>query len=179
MLFGSIAFVVASALAFLLSVGTLLGGSTQNVRAWFVCLAGIVGVVFFGAIAIGSMKNFFGRKGSTALVLSPAGLTDQTQIIGPLPTMSWSMIDQYNVAEYQRQLFLIFQLRDVETYQRIIGSSRTMRTAFKFNSKSFGVPVHAITLKNLQGTPDDVIHALYQVTSVPPGHPFAPPSETR
>ena len=176
-LLGSGAFVVASALAFLLGAGTLLGGSTQDIRAWLVCLVGIVGVVFFGAIATGSMKNYFGHKDTTALALSPAGVTDQTQIIGPLPTMTWSMIEQYNIAEYQRQLFLIFQLRDVETYQRMIGSSRTMRTALKFNSKIFGMPVHAITIKNLQGRPEDVLHALYHVTNVPPGHPIGVPDQ--
>lgn len=178
-LFGSGAFVIVSALMLWLSASSLLNDSTSGVRTWIVCIVGIIGVVFFGAIAVGAIKNYFGRKDTTALALSAAGVTDQTQIVGPLPTMPWSMIEQYNIAEYQRQLFLVLQLRDVEAYQRITELSRTMRTAFKFNTKIFGVPVHAITIKNLQGSPEDIIDALYQVTNVPPGHPLARTDQTQ
>lgn len=177
-LFGSGAFVIVSAIMLWMSVSSLLNDPTTSVRAWLVCIVAIIGLVFFGAIAVGVIKNDFGRKNTAALVLSATGVTDQTQIVGPLPTMPWSMIEQYNIAEYQRQLFLVFQLRDAEMYQQIIGSSRTMRTAFKFNSKIFGVPVHAITIKNLQGSPEEIIGALYQVTNIPPGHPFGLPEAT-
>ena len=176
-LLGASAFVVVSFLALWIGGYSLLTETPLDGRAVIAVVAGLLGFVFFGGIAIGVMKNFFGRQNNTAVILSRSGVTDQTQIIGPLPTMPWSMIAQYDIAEYQRQLFLVLQLRDVERYQQIIGSSRTLRVAFKFNSKIFGVPVHAITLKNLSGRPEDVIGALYAVTNVLPGHPIGRPGE--
>ena len=178
-LFGSGAFVIVSALLLWLGASRLLNDSIFSGRILIMCIVAIIGVVFFGAIAVGSIKNFLGRKDTTALALSAVGVTDQTQIVGPSPTMPWSMIEQYNIAEYQRQLFLVLQLRDVEAYQRIIESSRTMRTAFKFNTRIFDVPVHAITIKNLQGSPEDIIDAVYQITNVPPGHPLARTDQTQ
>ena len=99
-LFGSGAFVIVSALLLWLGASRLLNDSIFSGRILIMCIVGIIGVAFFGAIAVGLIKNLFGRKDTRALALTAAGVTDQTQIVGLLPTMPWSMIEQYNIAEY-------------------------------------------------------------------------------
>lgn len=166
---GSIVFVLACFFTVWVTAEALTYNAAQ-VTAWVLLIIGIVGVIFFGAITIGVTRNHLGSQGDLGVLMSPAGLVDRTQITGELPLLPWSIVAQYDIAEYNGQSFLLLQIDDVDAYRHITGSSRIMRWAFKANWKIFGVPVHAITVKHLATSREDLLRAIYQFTGLPPGH---------
>ena len=174
LLIGSLAFVFFSTLTGGIVLLSIVDGNATQIKSWVMLIIAAVGILFFGIIAIGVLKNHLGAQGKTALILSPVGITDQTQIVGPLTMIPWTMITQYDLVAYHGQQFILLQLRDPQAYHQIIGSSRIMRWAFKANWKIFGAPVHAITVQHLQAKEADVLSAMFHLTGLPPGHRATP-----
>lgn len=174
LLLGSLAFVLCSTLIGGVALRSIAAGNTTQIKLWIMLIIAPIGIIFFGIIAIGVLKNHFGAQGKTALIMSPVGFTDQTQIIGPLKMIPWTLIVQYDLVAYRGQQFILLQLRDPQAYLQIVGSSRIMRWAFKANSKIFGVPVHQITVQHLQAEETEVLDAMFHLSGLPPGHRAAP-----
>lgn len=166
---GSIIFVLV--LLFLSCCGILLLATSDEPEfmMWVLLAGALFGMVFFAAIAFGVAKNQLGPPGDIALVLSPIGITDRTQIVGELPLIPWSWITQYNVVTFHGQALLMFQLRDAEEFRRLLGTSTLMRWSFAMNSKMFRAPVHLIVLKHLQHHEQDLLETIQHFTGFPPG----------
>jgi len=166
---GSVVFVLI--LLFLSCGGILLVATTDESEfmMWVLLAGALFGMVFFGAIALGVAKNHLGPPGDIALVLSPIGITDRTQIVGELPLIPWSWITQYNVVTLHGQPLLMLQLRDAEEFRRLLGRSGLMRWSFAINSKMFRAPVHSIAMQHLQHHEQDVLQAIQHFTGFPPG----------
>ena len=166
---GSVVFVLV--LLFLSCGGILLVATTDEPEfmMWVLLAGALFGMVFFGTIAFGVAKNHLGPPGDIALVLSPIGITDRTQIVGELPLIPWSWITQYNVVTFHGQALLMFQLRDAEEFRRLLGTSTLMRWSFAMNSKMFRAPVHLIVLKHLQHHEQDLLETIHHFTGFPPG----------
>src|SRR5690625_2788249 len=100
MLVASIGFVLVSAGSIVAGV-LILVHNIIEFTAWVVAVlvvyGGIMGLKFFGPVSVGAWKNNMGADGALSLVLSPAGLTDRTQIVGPLPMIPWSIVSQCEV----------------------------------------------------------------------------------
>src|SRR5699024_12412079 len=100
---GSVVFVLI--LLFLSCGGILLVATTDESEfmMWVLLAGALFGMVFFGAIALGVAKNHLGPPGDMALVLSPIGITDRTQIFGELLLLPRSCIAEYNVQALHAQ----------------------------------------------------------------------------
>lgn len=169
LVFGSIGLVLLSAWVGLVALNSIVNDTASAVIPWLVLIVCVVGIGLFGFIAIMVLIHHLGAKGKIALVMSPVGFTDRTQVSGPLELIPWSVIAEYGIEQYGGQDFLAIYLRDPEAYQQVIGSSRIMRSAFQANSKIFHAPVHLMTLKHLEAENTDILRMIGRFTGLRPG----------
>jgi len=170
MLLASIGFVLVSASLIVAGVLMLIHNITEF-TAWVLVLlvvyAGIMGLKFFGPVSVGAWKNNMGADGAISLILSPAGLTDRTQIVGPLPMIPWSIVSQYEVNHERASLMLRFH--DVEDYERLIEPYRFFGWHLTIDPEDTSRLVHTVDLEHIRVSEDELVQALHYLTGANPG----------
>jgi hypothetical protein len=173
MLLASIGFVLVSAGSIVAGVLILMHNITEF-TAWVVAVlvvyGGIMGLKFFGPTSVGAWKNNMGANGAISLILSPAGLTDRTQIVGPLPMIPWSIVSQYEVNHERASLILRFH--DVDDYERLIEPYRFFGWHLTVDPEDTSRLVHTVDLEHIQASEEELMQALHYLTDAYPGQPL-------
>lgn len=164
---GALAFVLAGAWLSWIAIDAARNG-TAHIMVWLILVLGLVTVVLFGGALYGMFKQRFGKYGGIGVVLSQTGLTDRTQLVSPLPIIHWRLVESYDIVAVQNQTYLALRIADPAAYEHQI-RSRLARWTFRFNTKIFGYPVHAIALNQLGSTPEELRHTMQLCTHARPG----------
>lgn len=164
---GALAFVVAGAWLSWIAIDALRT-STTGIMVWFILVLGLITIMLFGGALLVTAKQRLGSYRGIGLVLSQAGLTDRTQLVSPLPIIHWRLVESYDIVAVQNQTYLALRISDPTAYEHQI-RSRMTRWTFRFNTKIFGYPVHAIALYQLGSTPEELRHTLQLCTRARPG----------
>ena len=142
---------------------------TTWILAALVVIGGMMGSTFIGRVAIAAWKTNLGADGATSLIVSPVGLTDRTQIVGPLPMIPWSMVSQYDVVQHHERASLVLWFHDVEAYKRLIEPYRFFGWLLTVDPEDTGTLVHSVNLEYIQASPEEIGRTIQQLTGLSPG----------
>ena len=141
LLISSIAFVTASIL-FITTPDTFI--STIFRSRDLIILAGIAGVIFFGATGIYGARKFFDK--SVGLIIDDNGITDNTNA-SSAGLIDWNDITEIKTKQVMSTKFLLIFVSNADKYlERVSGFKRKLMTG---NMKRYGTPL-SITSNTLK-----------------------------
>ncbi len=170
LLFGSLAFVIGFVIIFFASLVNLTSTAPIPKLSGIGLPLALIGVLFFGYIAIKVWRVFIGPQGDTGLIISPTGFTDLSQITTPQGIVAWNNVESYRATTVLGEPMIIVRLKDQKAYQQLLGASPIKQTVFKLNSLMFGGPIHAIVLSHLQVGRQTVLESIHYMFGVPPSN---------
>lgn len=166
-LLGELLFVIAGSWLTWFAIDALRAATT-GFMVWFILVLGLITIMLFGGALLVTAKQRLGSYRGVGLILSKAGITDRTQLVCPLPIVPWQIVESYDIVAMQNQTYLALRISDPAAYEHQV-RSRITRWTFRFNTKIFGYPVHAIALNQLGSNPEELRHTMQLCTRARPG----------